>query len=116
MLLAGAAADDTPSVCGALSFIVNDSPLWAFWFFGSAFICSLLVRVLVASLPLVALLRLLWTILRQIRGAAVPLQYKIPISNLGYRDKNQELIIFFYFHAVSVASALDENVLFAVLT
>ena len=36
MLLAGAGATDTPAICGALTFTVNNSPSYAWWTDGSA--------------------------------------------------------------------------------
>ena len=42
-LIAGACADITPSVVGALSFTVSVLPSWAYWYLGSAFIYIMLL-------------------------------------------------------------------------
>ena len=73
MLLAGGTAVNTFAFGGSFTFDADCIPSWTAWDRGSAS-NSLLVRVLTTLLPVVVLLRFMWTLLRWRRaGTTVPL-------------------------------------------
>ena len=76
-----------PAIGGAISFLVSSLPSWTDWSYGSANKCSLLVRVLTTLLPGEVFLRLLWSLLRRMRGGPT-----VPLVNITMDKQIQPLI------------------------